>query len=232
MTFQTKCNNNLAIDYADQNYFASSALDLPGVVIWDRRALSRPVASPSYLQAVDDEEIPWGAALRLDRAIKTDSDPSLAEGKHSLIRSLRYCRDSRGLLAVLSRTGQLRVLQTTREVNSSTVNSPDGPELLHVHKSHELDISHSETSRRNDGIVSFDWVNLGAPNLRPRVLVLRANGSFDILEQPSSTADHVYKLIPWSAPHRGLEGMFILVTAPKVLFSAESAQRERRIKTL
>jgi hypothetical protein len=206
ITFSTKCNNNIAIDYADQNYFASSALDVPGVMVWDRRATSRPVSSASYLQAVDDDEIPWGTALRLDQAIETDSDPSLAEGKHSLIRSLRYCRDRRGLLAVLSRTGQLRVLETNKETVTADTAPQDGPELLHVHKSHDLDVSYRETSRRSDRIVSFDWITLMSPALRPRALVLRANGSFDILEEPSCASDHIFKLVPWQTPHRGFQG--------------------------
>ncbi|CAM1505534.1 Fc.00g111710.m01.CDS01 [Cosmosporella sp. VM-42] len=204
-TFQTKCNNNLTIDYADQNYFASSALDTPGVMIWDRRATSRPVASHSYLKAVDEDDLPWGGALRLERVIETDSDPFLAEGKHSLIRSLRYCRDHRGLLAVLSRTGQLRVLQTNKETPSSDPAQDSSPELIEVQKSYEMDVSYVETSRKNDRIVAFDWVTLGSPVLRPRMVILRANGSFEILEQPSTTSDHVFKLVPWQAPHRGLE---------------------------
>ncbi|KAF4124210.1 hypothetical protein GMORB2_5926 [Geosmithia morbida] len=207
--FQTKCNNNLAIDYADQNYFASSALDQPGVMVWDRRATSRPVASHTYTQAIAEDDIPWGGALRLDRVIETDSDPFLAEGKHSLIRSLRYCRDQRGLLAVLSRTGQLRVLETNKERPSSSASkapqAPESPELLEVRKSHEMDPSYVETTRKNNRIVSFDWVNLDSPTLQPRMLVLRANGGFDILERPSYTADHVFKMVPWQAPHRGLE---------------------------
>ncbi|UZP44190.1 hypothetical protein NXS19_012002 [Fusarium pseudograminearum] len=203
VTFQTKCNNNLTIDYADQNYFASSALDHPGVMIWDRRATSRPVASPTYMQAIEEDEIPWGGALRLDQVIETDSDPFLAEGKYSLVRSLRYCRDHRGLLAVLSRTGQLKVLNTNKEVPSS---GSSNPELLQVQKSYEMDVSYVETSRKNDRIVAFDWVTLSSPVLRPRLLVLRANGNFDILEQPSQTSDHVFKLVPWKSPHRGLEG--------------------------
>ncbi|KAF4963253.1 hypothetical protein FSARC_8722 [Fusarium sarcochroum] len=202
VTFQTKCNNNLTIDYADQNYFASSALDHPGVMIWDRRSTSRPVASQSYMQAIEEDELPWGGALRLDRVIETDSDPFLAEGKYSLVRSLRYCRDHRGLLAVLSRTGQLKVLNTNKEAPSSGSSSP---ELLQVQKSYEMDISYTETSRKNDRIVAFDWVTLSSPVLRPRLLVLRANGNFEILEQPSQTSDHVYKLVPWKSPHRGLE---------------------------
>ncbi|KAF7563784.1 hypothetical protein G7046_g321 [Stylonectria norvegica] len=205
ITFQTKCNNNLCIDYADQNYFASSALDHPGIMIWDRRATSRPVASHPYLQAVDEEELPWGGALRLDRVIETDSDPFLAEGKHSIIRSLRYCREHRGMLAVLSRTGQLRVLKTNKETVSSDSTEQSGPELIQVQKSYEMDVSYVETSRKNDRIVAFDWVTVGSPVLRPRMVVLRANGSFDILEMPSDTSDHVFKLVPWQTPHRGLE---------------------------
>jgi WD repeat-containing protein mio len=208
ITFQTKCNNNLAVDYADPNYFASSALDHPGVMIWDRRATSRPVASASYQQAVDEDDLPWGGALRLDRVIETDSDPFLADGKHSLIRSLRYCRDHRGLLAVLSRTGQLRVLDTTRETQEPDATQHESPGLLHVKRSYEMDVSYAEASRKNDRIVSFDWVTMGSPVLQPRLLVLRANGNFDILAQPSQAADHVFKLIPWQAPHRGLEGTF------------------------
>ncbi|OAA43073.1 WD40 repeat-like-containing domain protein [Metarhizium rileyi] len=205
ITFQTKCNNNLAVDYVDQNFFASSALDHPGVMIWDRRATSRPVASHSYMQAVEEDELPWGGALRLDKVIETDSDPSLSEGKHSLVRSLRYCRDRRGLLAALSPTGQLKVMETNREVVSAGMAPQEGPELLQVQRSHEMDVSYRDGSRRNDRIVSFDWVTMDSSALRPRLLVLRANGAFDVLEQPSRTADHVYKLVPWQAPHRGLE---------------------------
>ncbi|KAM0507193.1 hypothetical protein ACHAP8_000820 [Fusarium lateritium] len=210
VTFQTKCNNNLTIDYADQNYFASSALDHPGVMIWDRRATSRPVASPTYMQAIEEDELPWGGALRLDQVIETDSDPFLAEGKYSLVRSLRYCRDHRGLLAVLSRTGQLKVLNTNKEAPSA---GSSNPELLQVQKSYEMDVSYVETSRKNDRIVAFDWVTLSSPVLRPRLLVLRANGNFEILEQPSQTSDHVYKLVPWKSPHRGLEGPLLIEEA-------------------
>lgn len=205
VTFHTRCNNNIAIDYADQNYFASSSLDHPGVMIWDRRASNRPLASTSYVQTVGEDDMPWGAALRLDQAIETDHDPSLVDERHSMIRSLRYCRNRRGLLAILSRTGELRVLDTKKDVPSPSITTEQGPELLHVEKSHELDLSYRYNSRKNDRIVSFDWVTLGSPDLNPRLVVLRTSGKFDILEQPSSSSDHAYKLIPWKAPHRGLE---------------------------
>ncbi|RDA84514.1 hypothetical protein CP532_1504 [Ophiocordyceps camponoti-leonardi (nom. inval.)] len=204
VTFQTKCNNNLAIDYADPNFFASSALDHPGVMIWDRRVTSRPLASHTYLQAVEEDDLPWGGALRLNKVIETSSDLFLTEGKHSLIRSLRYCRDRRGLLAALSPTGQLKVLETNRELQPSGTASQGAPELLQVQRSHEMDVSYRDTSRRGHRIVSFDWITLGSPVLRPRLLVLRANGSFEVLEQPSRTSDYVFNFVPWQSPHRGL----------------------------
>ncbi|KAI1374582.1 hypothetical protein F4677DRAFT_425514 [Hypoxylon crocopeplum] len=202
INYQTKCNNNLAIDYADQNYFASSSLDKPGLVIWDRRATSRPSSSRFYLDAVDTDDLPWGAALNIDKAI--DVKDANFQDRGSLIRSLRFCRDRSGLIAVLSRTGQLKVLDTRKEYIPAEVLPKDSPEVLEVRRSYELDMSYAK-DRKDDKIVSFDWLNLDSPALTPRAIVLRANGAFDILEKPSYTSEHLYKMIPWRAPHRGLE---------------------------
>jgi WD repeat-containing protein mio len=201
-TFNTKCINNLTVDYADQNYFASSALDQPGIMIWDRRAVNRPLASPFYNQAVDEDDLPYGGALRLDQLIEMDQ----SDNKHSFIRSIRYCRDHRGLLGVLSRTGQLKILKTNKEFPPVEMDVEGSPELLQVYRSHEMDVHFADPNRKQDQIVSFDWVTLGSSVLRPRVLVLRASGAFEILEQPPYTADHLFKLVPWKSPHRGLEG--------------------------
>ncbi|KAI2626595.1 hypothetical protein GGR54DRAFT_477664 [Hypoxylon sp. NC1633] len=202
INYQTKCNNNLAIDYADPNYFASSSLDKPGLVIWDRRATSRPSSSRFYLDAVEAEDLPWGAALNIDKAI--DVKDANFQDRGSLIRSLRFCRDRSGLIAVLSRTGQLKVLDTKKEYIPSEVLPNESPEVLEVRRSYEMDMSYAK-ERKDDRIVSFDWVNLDSPALTPRAIVLRANGAFDILEKPSYTSEHLYKMIPWRAPHRGLE---------------------------
>ncbi|KAH8205820.1 hypothetical protein TruAng_000096 [Truncatella angustata] len=202
INYQTKLNNNIAIDYADQNYFASTALDHAGVVVWDRRATSRSSSSQVYLDAVDKDNLPWGAALKINRAV--DLDPEDNDERNSLIRSVRFCRDRRGLLAVLSRTGQLRVVDTQKEFTSQEVEHEGSPELLQVRRSHELHPDYSNKDKRNDKIVSFDWVNLDSPALTPRVLVLRHSGDFDILEVPHYTTDHVYKMVPWQAPYRGL----------------------------
>lgn len=206
-SFQTRCNNNLAIDYADPNYFASSALDQAGIMIWDRRAGNRAMASPQYLDAVDVDGLPWGGALRLERAVSSESEQAMSESKSSVIRSLRYCRDHRGMLGVLSGTGQLKVYETVHEYCPPELVADRSPELLEVRRTNEMDNQYSDPKRKSERIVSFDFVTIGSPALRPRVLVLRANGSFDIVEKPSFTTEYPFKLIPWTAPYRGLEGM-------------------------
>ncbi|RFU25870.1 hypothetical protein B7463_g10476, partial [Scytalidium lignicola] len=197
--FKTRCNNNLAIDHADPNYFASSSLETPSVVVWDRRAIGRNSASPMYLESVDKEEIPWGSALKLNRVIETE--------KGSNIRQLRYCRDQRGTLGVLSSAGHLQVLHANKEfVKPSCQGSLEtGPELLEVTKSYDFEHPYFEgdrPGRYENRIVSFDWVTLGSSELPPRVVALRANSSFEILEMPPATAGQLSRLIPWKPPHR------------------------------
>ncbi|KAK0748650.1 WD40-repeat-containing domain protein [Apiosordaria backusii] len=205
LQFNTKCCNNLAIDYADPNYFASSALDQPGVMIWDRRAIDPSHVSPIYEHAVQKDGIPWGGALRLDHAVQMEADPALMDSKNSFIRSLRFCRDHPGELAILSRTGQLKVLNTRREYVEPEMVVERSPELLEVARSHEIDPFYADTSRKNDKIVSFDWITTNSPVLQPRILVLRANGGLDVLEKPSFTSEYPFKMVPWQRAHRGFE---------------------------
>lgn len=216
ITFQTKCNNNLAIDYADQNYFASSALDSPGVLVWDRRALNRSVASKSYLDALENDDMPLGGALKLDRAMEMESDPQARTARSSFIRKIAYCRDKRGKLAVLSRTGQLKVFSTLESAHKPVDIESDGPRLLEVRRSSEMDNFYSEPERSHERIVSFDWITMPSPLLRPRLLVLRHNGVFEVLEMPAETRVYPYKLSPWQAPYRGLTGGMPFPTSSRI----------------
>lgn len=206
INFQTRCNNNLAIDYADQNYFASSALDLPGVMVWDRRALNRSVASRSYLEAIDMDPLPLGGALWLSGAMELERDVQARSSRSSLIRKLQYCRDQRGLLAVLSRTGQLKVFSSQHVGKPQAEDELQSPQLLQVRRSFEMDNFYADTDRKNDRIVSFDWVTTPSPSPGPRLLVLRNSGAFEILEVPSVTRMYPYKMTPWQAPYRDLSG--------------------------
>lgn len=176
-------------------------------MVWDRRAISRHDVNPSYADALEHDNLPWGGALRLDRAVQTETDPALVDSKNSFIRSLRFSRDHPGMLAVLSRPGQLRVLSTRREHVDAEARVEGSPELLEVRRSYEMDPLYAEPNRKGDKIVSFDWITLSSPVLQPRLLVLRASGAFDVLEKPSFTSEYPFKLIAWQPPHRGLDGL-------------------------
>ncbi|KAH9222678.1 hypothetical protein DL95DRAFT_325636 [Leptodontidium sp. 2 PMI_412] len=198
INFPTRCNNNVAIDYLDPNYFASSSLDQPGLVIWDRRVAGRSTASPMYLESFDQEEIPWGAVLKLDRAIEVD--------KTTYVKQLRFSREQRGALGVLSNAGQLQILQTKKEFfePGSSNDVPDSPELLEIKKSYDLEypfFEHNHRRKYEHRIVSFDWLNLGTSDLQGRVVALRANGEFEILQMPAATANQLSQLMPWKPPH-------------------------------
>jgi hypothetical protein len=199
LNYQTRCNNNLAIDFADTNYFASSSLDHPGVVVWDRRVTSRSSASPMYLESIDQEEVPWGAALKLDRVIMTE--------KSVHIKQLRYSREQRGSLGVLSSAGQLQILRINKEfIEPDSVNDIRGsPELLEVKKSIDLEYAsfdQAHPKRPDERIVSFDWLNLGTSDLDPRVVGLRSNGTFEILLLPAATAGQLSQMVPWQPPRQ------------------------------
>jgi hypothetical protein len=160
----------------------------------------RSTASPMYLESFDQEEIAWGAVLKIDRAVQNDKHTSAS------IKQLRFSREQRGALGVLSNAGQLQILQTKKEYIEP--GSPDdvkgSPELLEVRKSYDLEYPYFDEdhkSKHDHRIVSFDWVNVGGSELQGRVVALRANGDFEILKMPSSTAHHVAQLVPWEPPH-------------------------------
>lgn len=199
VTFQTRCNNNLAIDHADPNYFASSALDQPGVMIWDRRATSRQAASKIYLESVDGGELPFGCTLKLNNVINPVSGV--------YIRSLRYCRDRPGLLAVLSSAGELQVLEIEKEfVESPSENDLDeSPEMLLVKQSHPLQYPFFDKNfgcSHDDRVVSSDWATLGSPDLQPRVVTRRCNQKLEVLLMPMTTQHLAFDLINFPARAR------------------------------
>lgn len=211
ITFQTRCCNNIAIDFTDSNYFASSTLDQPGFVVWDKRVAGRSTASPMYLESFDQEEITWGAALKIDRAIQSDKNTP------SSIKQLRYSREQRGALGVLSNAGQLQILQTKKEYIEP--GSPDdvkgSPQLLEIRKSYDLEYPYFDENHRlkhDHRIVSFDWINVGTPELQGRVVALRGNGDFEVLQMPAKTANQVVQFVPWEPPHHGI----VFAQAPSI----------------
>lgn len=196
ISFQTRCNNNLAIDHSDPNYFASSSLDAPGVMIWDRRATSRHTASKSYTESIDSGDMPWGCALKLNRVIDSQYETN--------IRSLRYCRDRRGHLAVLSSAGELQLVCTEKEYNESADDNDgnESPELLEVRRSHDLAYPYFDENfgyAHDDRIVSFDWVPLSSSFFQPRVLIRKSNHTVEILMRPSTSHNLTLDLLDFSS---------------------------------
>ena len=155
-----------------------------------------------YLESVDHEEVPWGAVLKLDQAIQTQ--------KNVYIRQLRYCRDQRGALGILTNAGQLQVLQTNKEYVEPQ--SPDdvrgSPELLEIKRSYDLEYPYFDPAHKSkveDRIVSFDWITLGTKDIPARVIALRGNGKFEIMSMPDATTGQLSQLIPWKPPKRRKE---------------------------
>jgi len=197
ITFQTRCNNNIAIDHADPNYFASSTLDYqyPTVMIWDRRAASRNSASKMYQDSVEAGEVPFGCALKVNNVIESRNQTS--------IRTLRYCHDQRGLLAVLSTAGELQVLCTEKEfVEPSSENDvEDTPELLEVRRSYPLQYPYFDDNfgcPHDDRVVSSDWATLGSPDVVPRLVTRRGNQRLDVMMLPATMHHVAFTLVNFS----------------------------------
>jgi hypothetical protein len=170
------------------------------MVIWDKRASSQSSASRMYNESFTQEEVPWGGVLRLKRVIEGTE-------KEVNIKQLRYSREERGALGVLSTAGQLRILQTNKEfVEPGSADDVNGsPEMLEIRKSYELEYPYSDPThlkKQDQRIISFDWLNLGTSQLQSRVVALRANGDFEILQMPADTASQLSQLMPWQPPHR------------------------------
>jgi hypothetical protein len=155
-----------------------------------------------YIASFDADEIPWGAALKLDRAIEVEKNE-----KNVHIKQLRYCREHRGTLGVLSSAGQLQVFKTNKEyIEPGSEDDVRGtPRLLEVQKSFGLEYPYFDSEhkqRPENRIISFDWLNVGTPDLDSRVIALRANGKFEILQTPAATKDQLSQFMPWNT-HRG-----------------------------
>ena len=163
-----------------------------------------------YLQAIDEDGVPWGAALNKPVAIQT-SDNKVS------IKQLRFSRERRGILGVLSTAGELQVYQTRREFvePGSDDDKKDSPLLLQIRKSYTLSSPYfddNKPTKYEDRIISFDWMNIASLSLPARVLALRANGKFEVVEMPAASAGDLNKFVPWKAPHESM------LTCPRFLY--------------
>jgi WD repeat-containing protein mio len=165
-------------------------------MVWDRRAVSRQSSSRMYIDSVEAGDVPYGGVLKANNVVNPRGG--------TYIRSLRYCRDKGGLLAVLSSSGELQVLCTEREFvePGSENDAGNSPELLEIRRSYPLQYPYFDDSfgyQYDDRVVSSDWVTLRSPNLLPRLVTRRCNQKLEVLLMPTTTQHLGFDLINFSA---------------------------------
>lgn len=168
-------------------------------MIWDRRATNREAAGTMYMEAVQNEEVPWGGAIKLDKVVET----RLNSGEY--VRSLRFSRDRAGYLGVLSNTGEIKVYDFRKEyVDDKRYTNPAGsPELLQVRHCHSIERPFYDERRGrsiDDRVISFDWVTLGRPEIQARMVALRAKGAPEIILAPKQSSGVLANLMLFDGP--------------------------------
>ncbi|KAH8692886.1 hypothetical protein BGW36DRAFT_399655 [Talaromyces proteolyticus] len=184
LSFSTRCVHNTAIDWLDENYFAScSSTSDPIVCIWDRRMGQRLTPGPSSAEAGQ-----IGSSLELKNTINGGS-----------IWSLRFSKTKRGSLGLLSSNGQFKMFDIAKEYSSeegrhaadetlgegSSANYPE-----HIYTKNVRDIRHPFDHRtrgynKSDRVVSFDFLNMSRSN-EPSALTLLGNGNVEIVTVQST----------------------------------------------
>lgn len=107
LQFATRCVHNLAIDWHDENYFASCyPTSDPAICVWDRRMISR-LNHPNMIFGSGSHAEPRGpeVSMELRNAIQSPG----------VIWSLRFSKARRGCLGVLSSTGHLKVYDISKD---------------------------------------------------------------------------------------------------------------------
>lgn len=180
LQFPTKCVNNLAIDWLDENYIAScSSAGDPTICIWDRRVGSR-LASTAGGPTHTPETGQPGPALEFKGVFAPKSS----------IWSLRFSRTKRGCLGVLSNTGHFKTYDIAKEYLSdeyrSSVDETLGqgsfenyPEPIYTKYVRDISSPFNHPSRgcnETDRIVSFDFLNI-SPSNESNAITLSGNGN-------------------------------------------------------
>ena len=180
LQFATRCVNNLAIDWKDENYFASCyPTNDPSICVWDRRMPSgNSVARFGSAGSSPSDSRQPESSLELRNAV--DSPGS--------IWSLRFAKSRRGYLGVLSSTGHLKVYEIHQD---ATVNGaqdqehdlPDGhpkmPHDVYLNRSQDIERHYSRVSVSKEEkarVVSFDFMTSNSKCRQPDIITLTVDG--------------------------------------------------------
>lgn len=186
LTFSTKCVHNTAIDWLDENYFASCSSTADATVcIWDRRMGPHLTAG-----STNPESGQVGPSLSLGNAVQGGS-----------IWSLRFSRTKRGCLGVLSSNGQYKMFDIAKEyLSAGDRNSVDEtlgqgssssyPEQIYTKNVRDIRYPYNHQIRgykKSARVVSFDFLNMSRAN-EPSAITLLGDGKVEFVTVQSSAA--------------------------------------------
>ncbi|OAP57533.1 hypothetical protein AYL99_08271 [Fonsecaea erecta] len=186
LQFATRCVHNLAIDWRDENYFASCyPTNDPSICVWDRRMISR-VNTPhmGFVGGSHSENRQPELSLELKSVVESPGT----------IWSVRFSKAERGCLGVLSSTGQLKVYNLGKEFASETYKiENDGghdlswetsaPQEIFLNRAQDLEKQYATPSAARDEksrVVSFDFTTTTTKMRQSRMLVLDGRGQVKI----------------------------------------------------
>lgn len=183
LQFATRCVNNLAIDWSDENYFASCyPTNDPSICLWDRRMSSRASVAQvpfSGQSSVNQRQVEMSLELR--NAI--DSPGS--------IWSLRFAKTKRGCLGVLSSTGHLKVYEINKDIiqgapqehgHDEHGQNLDMPQDVHLHRAQDVERHYSHPSAMKEEkarVVSFDFMAGSTKWQQPELILLTGYGGIN-----------------------------------------------------
>jgi len=192
LQFATRCVHNLAVDWHDENYFASCyPTSDPAICVWDRRMTSRlGNANMLFGAGSHTESRPPEVSMELRNAIQSPG----------IIWSLRFSKAQRGCLGVLSSTGHLKVYDISKDSlgdedreNYGRENEPAWgtvrPQDIFLDRLQEVAKPYSDPTTPSDEksrVVSFDFTTSLTRFGESRIITLSASGSVNIMTTRAS----------------------------------------------
>lgn len=192
LQFATRCVHNLAIDWRDENYFASCyPTSDPAICVWDRRMTSR----------LGHTNMIFGSGPHTEpRAPEVSMELRNVIQSPGIIWSLRFSKAHRGYLGVLSSTGHLKVYDISKDSLSDEYRENYGrenepawdtvpPQDVFLDRLQEVAKPYSDPTTPGDEktrIVSFDFTTSRTRVGESRIMTLSASGSVDIMTTRAS----------------------------------------------
>lgn len=191
LQFATRCVHNLAIDWRDENYFASCyPTNDPSICVWDRRMITR----------LNGPHLAFGGGSNGDnRQPEVSLELKNVIDSPGTIWSLRFSKAERGCLGVLSSTGHMKVFNIAKDFISETYNPGHGagvdlswetapPHDIYLDRAQEVAKSYSHPSSQQDEksrIVSFDFMTSTTKSRQPKILALDGHGGIRVTSTSS-----------------------------------------------